>query len=61
LKRLNFIQINSEGKQDRLERNVPGFFNMGHRMGLYVNEEIAEDIISISKSFSMGAKNYWKS
>ncbi|MGB7786337.1 MAG: AIR synthase related protein [Salinimicrobium sp.] len=31
-------------------------FNMGHRMELYVNEEIAEDIISISKSFDVDAK-----
>ena len=31
-------------------------FNMGHRMELYVNEEIAEDLISISKSFDVDAK-----
>ncbi len=31
-------------------------FNMGHRMELYVNEEIAEEIISISKSFNVDAK-----
>ena len=31
-------------------------FNMGHRMELYVPEEIAADIISISESFDVGAK-----
>jgi phosphoribosylformylglycinamidine cyclo-ligase len=31
-------------------------FNMGHRMELYVSEEIAADIISISESFNVGAK-----
>ena len=31
-------------------------FNMGHRMELYVDESIAEDIISISKSFNVDAK-----
>ena len=31
-------------------------FNMGHRMELYVPEEIAADIISISESFNVGAK-----
>lgn len=31
-------------------------FNMGHRMELYVDESIAEDIISISKSFDVDAK-----
>lgn len=31
-------------------------FNMGHRMELYVSEEIAEDIISISKSFNIDAQ-----
>ena len=31
-------------------------FNMGHRMELYVPEEIAEDIISISKSFNVDAQ-----
>ena len=31
-------------------------FNMGHRMELYVSEEIAEDIILISKSFNVDAK-----
>ena len=31
-------------------------FNMGHRMELYVSEEIAADIIAISKSFNIDAK-----
>ena len=31
-------------------------FNMGHRMELYIPEEIADDIISISKSFNVDAK-----
>ncbi|MCM5664432.1 AIR synthase related protein [Galbibacter mesophilus] len=31
-------------------------FNCGHRMELYVNESIAEDIIAISKSFDVDAQ-----
>ncbi len=31
-------------------------FNCGHRMELYVDEKVAEDIISISKSFQVDAK-----
>ena len=31
-------------------------FNMGHRLELYVDEEIADDIISISKQFNVDAK-----
>tara|TARA_B100001121_G_scaffold254042_1_gene231023 strand:+ start:66764 stop:67966 length:1203 start_codon:yes stop_codon:yes gene_type:complete len=31
-------------------------FNMGHRMELYVPQEIANDIIAISKSFNIDAK-----
>jgi len=31
-------------------------FNMGHRMEIYVSEEIAEDIINISKSFGIDAQ-----
>lgn len=31
-------------------------FNMGHRMELYVPEEIAEDIIKISESFNVAAQ-----
>lgn len=37
-------------------REMYQVFNMGHRMELYVNEEIAEDIISISKSLGVDAK-----
>jgi phosphoribosylformylglycinamidine cyclo-ligase len=31
-------------------------FNKGHRMDLYVNEHIADDIINISKSFGVDAR-----
>ncbi|MET3980160.1 phosphoribosylformylglycinamidine cyclo-ligase [Mucilaginibacter sp. UYP25] len=31
-------------------------FNMGHRMELYVSQEIADDIIAISKSFNVDAQ-----
>ena len=31
-------------------------FNMGHRMEFYVSQAIAEDIISISKSFNVDAR-----
>ena len=31
-------------------------FNMGHRMELYVPQEIAQDIINISKSFNVDAQ-----
>jgi phosphoribosylformylglycinamidine cyclo-ligase len=31
-------------------------FNCGHRMELYVNEEIAQDIINISESFGVAAQ-----
>ena len=31
-------------------------FNCGHRMELYVNPEIAEDIIAVSKSFNVNAQ-----
>jgi phosphoribosylformylglycinamidine cyclo-ligase len=31
-------------------------FNMGHRMELYINPEHAQDIIDISKSYSVDAK-----
>ena len=36
-------------------------FNMGHRMELYVPQEIADSIITISNSFSVEAKSDWKS
>jgi len=32
-------------------------FNMGHRMELYVSQEIADDIIAISESFNVEAKD----
>ncbi len=31
-------------------------FNMGHRMELYVDETIANDLIAISKSFQVDAQ-----
>ncbi len=31
-------------------------FNMGHRFEIYVPEDIAEDIINISKSFNVDAQ-----
>jgi phosphoribosylformylglycinamidine cyclo-ligase len=31
-------------------------FNMGHRMELYVPQDIAEDLISISQSFGVDAQ-----
>jgi phosphoribosylformylglycinamidine cyclo-ligase len=31
-------------------------FNMGHRMELYVNQEIAAEIIKISESFNIPAQ-----
>ena len=31
-------------------------FNMGHRMEFYVSQSIADDIISISKSFNVDAR-----
>ncbi|NDV44320.1 AIR synthase related protein [Flagellimonas sediminis] len=31
-------------------------FNCGHRMEIYVNEHVAEDVISISKSFDVDAR-----
>tara|TARA_R100000935_G_C2830741_1_gene164902 strand:+ start:761 stop:1939 length:1179 start_codon:yes stop_codon:yes gene_type:complete len=49
-----FKMIQEESKTDWKE--MYQVFNMGHRMELYVNEEIAEDIISISKSFDVDAK-----
>jgi phosphoribosylformylglycinamidine cyclo-ligase len=37
-------------------REMYQVFNCGHRMELYVPQEIAEDIIAISKSFNVDAK-----
>ena len=49
-----FKLIQEESKTDWKE--MYQVFNMGHRMELYVDEKIAEDIISISKSFNVDAK-----
>ena len=37
-------------------REMYQVFNMGHRMELYVNPSIAEQIINISKSFAIDAQ-----
>ena len=37
-------------------REMYQVFNMGHRMELYVKPSIAEEIINISKSFSVDAQ-----
>jgi len=49
-----FKLIQEESKTDWKE--MYQVFNMGHRMELYVSPKIAEDIISISKSFNVDAK-----
>ncbi len=49
-----FKLIQQESKTDWKE--MYQVFNMGHRMELYVDEKIAEDIIAISKSFNVDAK-----
>lgn len=49
-----FKLIQSESKTDWKE--MYQVFNMGHRMELYVPEEIAESIIKISKSFNVAAQ-----
>ena len=49
-----FKLIQEESKTDWKE--MYQVFNMGHRMELYVPQEIADDIISISKSFNVDAK-----
>ena len=46
------IQENSETDWKEMYQ----VFNMGHRMELYVNPEVAEDLISISKSFNVDAQ-----
>jgi phosphoribosylformylglycinamidine cyclo-ligase len=38
------------------EQEMYKVFNMGHRMEIYVSQEIANDIIAISKSFNVDAK-----
>jgi len=49
-----FNLIKQESRTDWKE--MYKVFNMGHRMELYVPSEIADDIISISKSFNVDAK-----
>ncbi|WP_179345603.1 AIR synthase related protein [Winogradskyella ursingii] len=49
-----FKLIQEQSKTDWKE--MYQVFNCGHRMELYVTPEIAEDIISISKSFNVDAK-----
>ena len=49
-----FSMIQQESGTDW--REMYEVFNMGHRMELYVNAEIAADIIAISQSFGVEAK-----
>jgi len=49
-----FKLIQQESKTDWKE--MYQVFNMGHRMELYVNEDIAAEIIEISRSFNVDAK-----
>ena len=49
-----FKLIQKESKTDWKE--IYQVFNMGHRMELYVSEEVASEIIDISKSFGVDAK-----
>jgi len=49
-----FKLIQEQSKTDWKE--MYQVFNCGHRMELYVSQEIAEDIISISKSFNVNAQ-----
>ncbi|MGY8934086.1 MAG: AIR synthase related protein [Flavobacteriales bacterium] len=49
-----FKLIQEESKTDWKE--MYQVFNMGHRMELYVPQEIADDIIEISKSYNVAAK-----
>lgn len=49
-----FKLIQQESKTDWKE--MYQVFNMGHRMELYVNPEIADEIIAISKSFNVDAQ-----
>ena len=49
-----FKLIQAESKTDWKE--MYQVFNMGHRMELYVPQEIADDVIEISKSFNVDAK-----
>jgi phosphoribosylformylglycinamidine cyclo-ligase len=47
-------EIQEQSKTD-WKRNVPGF-NCGHRMEIYVPAAVAQDIITISKSFKVDAQ-----
>ena len=49
-----FKLIQEQSKTDWKE--MYQVFNCGHRMELYVNPEVAEDIVAISKSFNVDAK-----
>lgn len=49
-----FKLIQEESKTDWKE--MYQVFNMGHRMELYVPEEVAQDIITISQSFNVDAQ-----
>ncbi|MDA9017913.1 AIR synthase-related protein [bacterium] len=49
-----FKLIQAQSKTDWKE--MYQVFNMGHRMELYVPQQIADDIIEISKSFNVDAK-----
>jgi len=49
-----FKLIQEESKTDWKE--MYKVFNMGHRMEIYVPKEVAEEIISISKSFNIDAR-----
>lgn len=49
-----FRLIQSESKTDWKE--MYQVFNMGHRMELYVDPSVAEEIIEISRSFNVDAK-----
>ena len=49
-----FKLIQQESKTDWKE--MYQVFNMGHRMEVYVDEDIAAEIIEISKSFNVDAK-----
>jgi len=49
-----FKLIQEESKTDW--KGMYKVFNMGHRMEIYVPKEVAEEIISISKSFNIDAR-----
>lgn len=49
-----FRMIQDESKTDW--REMYQVFNMGHRMELYVPEEVVDDIIEVSESFNVDAK-----